>query len=307
MNKKIIIILTGGMLVFNTVAWGKVSAEFGSRERKETPVSKKDSSWTTVTTLGVKLSQVSFTNWATGGDNAIAFEASGIFQADYKKEKHIWQNRIELAYGLSKTGTEGMKKTNDKIYLNSNYGYEITKNLYLSALLNFQTQFANGFDYKVSNQIPISKFMAPAYLTVGPGLTWSPKKYFKAILSPASWRCTFVLDDSLSTVGAFGVDKGEKTLNEVGANLKLEVNYEFLKNMTVYSRVDFYSDYMRKPQNVDINWEVQLNMKINKWFATTLTTNLVYDDDIKIKQADGSSGPRVQFKELLAVGFQFSF
>lgn len=278
-----------------------------SENTAEAAGNKKDSSWVTSTTLGLKLTQVSFTNWATGGDNALAFEASAIYQADYKKNKHIWQNRIELAYGLNKSGSDGLKKTNDKIYLNSNYGYEITKNLYLSALLNFQTQFSNGYDYAVSNSVPISKFMAPGYLTIGPGITWIPKPYFKLIFSPATWRGTFVLNDSLSNAGSFGVDPGKKVLNEFGANLKLEVKYEFLKNMTVYSRVDFYSDYLRKPLNIDVNWEVQLNMQINKWFSATFTTNLIYDDDIKITQPDGSNGPRVQFKELLAVGFQYTF
>ena len=115
------------------------------------------------------------------------------------------------------------------------------------------------------------------------------------------------MSDRLSEEGAFGVKPGKKLLSEFGANLKMEAKYEFMKNMTVYSRLDFYSDYLRKPQNVDVNWEVQINMQINKWFATTLTTNLVYDDDIKIIQKDGSKGPRVQFKELLGVGVQFNF
>ena len=96
-------------------------------------------------------------------------------------------------------------------------------------------------------------------------------------------------------------------MSEWGANLKVEGKYEFLKNMTIYSRADFYSDYTRKPQNIDVNWEVQLNMSINKWFSTTLTTNLVYDDDVKILQKDGTKKTCVQFKEVLGVGVQFNF
>ena len=107
--------------------------------------------------------------------------------------------------------------------------------------------------------------------------------------------------------GAFGVDPGKHLLSSFGANLKGEVKYEFLKNMTVYSRLDLYSDYLHKPQNIDVNWEVQINMAINKWFSTTLTTNMVYDDDIKIVQKDGSKGSRLQFKEVLGVGVQFNF
>lgn len=268
---------------------------------------KKDSVWITNGYAGLKLTQVSFTNWATGGDNAFAFDLQGTYQADYKHNKHIWQNRIELSYGLNKTKSEITKKTSDKIYLNSNYGYEIYKRLYLSALLNFQSQFTRGYDYGVNPDVYVSQFMAPGYLMTGIGLTWIPNKFFTAVLSPAAWRGTFVLNDRLSDEGAYGVKPGKKLLSEFGANLKLEGRYEFLKNMTLYSRLDLYSDYLRKPQNVDVNWEVQINMVINKWFSTTLTTNMVYDDDVKITLSDGRKVKRVQFKELLGVGVQFNF
>lgn len=268
---------------------------------------KKDSVWITNGYAGLKLTQVSFTNWATGGDNAFAFDLQGTYQADYKHNKHIWQNRIELSYGLNKTKSEITKKTSDKIYLNSNYGYEIYKNLYLSALLNLQSQFTRGYDYGVNPDVYVSQFMAPGYLMTGIGFTWIPNKFFTAVLSPAAWRGTFVLNDRLSDEGAYGVKSGKRLLSEFGANLKLEGRYEFLKNMTLYSRLDLYSDYLRKPQNVDINWEVQINMVINKWFSTTLTTNMVYDDDVKITLSDGRKVKRVQFKELLGVGLQFNF
>ena len=87
----------------------------------------------------------------------------------------------------------------------------------------------------------------------------------------------------------------------------MEVKYEFLKNMTIYSRLEFYSNYLEKPQNVDIFWDVLLNMKINDWFSTNLSTNLIYDNEVKIVQKDGKAGPRVQFKEILGVGLQITF
>ena len=82
----------------------------------------------------------------------------------------MWQNRIEMAYGLNQTETSGTKKTNDKLYFSSTYGYGMTKSLYLSALLNFNTQFAKGYDYKTEPRTYISRFMSPGYLTTGPGI-----------------------------------------------------------------------------------------------------------------------------------------
>ena len=273
----------------------------------QTETAEGTSPWTREGNLGLKLTQVSLTNWAAGGDNSVAFDFQGAYQANYKKGKHLWNNRLELAYGLNRTGEDGTKKANDKIYLNSNYGYSIAKSWYASAFATFQTQFSPGYDYSISKGISVSEFMSPAYLTTGLGFTYEPNKIFTVVLSPASWRGTFVLNDRLSDEGAYGVDPGKHLLSSFGANLKGEVRYEFMKNMTVYSRLDLYSDYLHKPQNIDVNWEVQINMAINKWFSTTLTTNLVYDDDVKIAQKDGTKGPRVQFKEILGVGLQFNF
>lgn len=267
----------------------------------------QDSSWTYGGNGDLNLSQVSLSNWASGGENAVGFDVLLNYSADYKQKKHLWQNRIEMAYGLNQTETSGTKKTNDKIYFSSTYGYEMTKNLYLSALLNFNTQFAKGYDYKTNPRTYISRFMSPAYLTTGLGLTWNPKNWVTATFSAISWRGTFVDSKILSDQGAFGVDPGDHLFSEMGGNLKVEMKYEFLKNMTIYSRVDLFSNYLEDPQNIDVRWDVQLNMTVNKWFSANISTNMIYDNDTKILQKDGSKGPRLQFKESLGIGFQITF
>ncbi len=278
------------------------------------PIPAPPPAWTTKGLAALNLTQVSLTNWSAGGESTVGFDAMLNYSADYKRGRNIWNNRLELAYGMTRTDLNGTRKTNDKIYFASGYGYEISKSIYLSFDLSFLTQFDEGFDYKVSPDIYISKFMAPAYLALGPGLKWIPNKYFTVNLSPASWRGTFVLNDMLSDLGAFGVKPGKHLLSEFGANLKAEVKcdlkdtgIEALKNFSLYSRLELYSNYLDEMQNVDVRWDVLLNMKINNWFSTNLTTNLVYDNDVKIAQKDGSAGPRVQFKEVLGVGITVNF
>ena len=152
--------------------------------------------------------------------------------------------------------------------------------------MTFQTQFAKGYDYNVDPDVFISRFMSPGYLLIGG---------------------TFVSSKILSDQGDFGVTPGKHLFSEFGANLRMEAKYEFLKNMTVFSRLNLYSNYLKDPQNVDISWDVQLNMAINQWFSCNITTNMIYDNDTKILQKDGTKGPRLQFKEALAVGFQVTF
>lgn len=266
-----------------------------------------DTTWKRGGSLGINLNQVSLSNWAAGGDNAVGFNLQFNYFANYRKARHLWNNQLELDYGLNKTKSDGTKKTNDKIYLSSVYGYELVKNLYLSGLMTFQTQFAKGYDYSTDPRTYISRFMSPGYLLVGAGLTWTPKTWFTATLSPATWRGTFVNSDILSDEGQFGVTPGKHLFSEFGANLRMEARYEFLKNMTIFSRLSLYSNYLKKPQNVDVNWDVQLNMAINKWFTALVTTSMIFDDDTKILQKDGSKGARLQFKEALGIGFQVTF
>lgn len=266
-----------------------------------------DTTWRRGGNLSVNLSQVSLSDWSAGGDNAVGFELQFNYFANYKKLRHIWKNRLELDYGLNKTKREGTRKTNDNIYLSSLYGYEITKNLYVSGLLSFQTQFAKGYDYATDPRTYISRFMSPGYLTLGGGLTWTPKPWFTATLTPATWRGTFISSKILSDEGQFGMPRGKHLFQEFGANLRMEAHYEFLKNMTVFSRLAFYCNYLKEPRNIDITWDVQLNMAINRWFAATISTNMIYDNDTKIMQKDGTKGPRLQFKEALGIGFQVTF
>ncbi len=267
----------------------------------------RDSSWTYGGNAALNMNQVSLSHWAAGGENAVGFDVLMNYSADYKNNKHLWQNRLEMAYGLNKMEYSGTKKTNDKLYLSSTYGYAIAQNWYLSAMMNFNTQFAKGYNYGSEPKTCISRFMAPGYLTAGLGMTWNPKAWFTATLSAASWRGTFVESDILSDAGAFGVDPGKHLFSEMGGNLKVEIKHEILKNMTVYSRVDLFSNYLEDPQYVDVKWDVQLNMTVNKWFSANITTNLIYDNDTKIIDEDGSKGARLQFKESLGIGFQVTF
>lgn len=260
--------------------------------------------WERNGSASLNLSQASFSSWSAGGESALGLDVMGIYNANFKKEPHILNNRLELAYGLNRTSSNGTRKTNDKIYLSSTYGYQLGKTFYLSGLLTFQTQFTNGFNYEVSGDTAISKFMAPGYLLIGTGITWTPTSYFTATLTPATWQGTFVSNKQLSDEGAFGVKKGKHLFSEFGANLKMEVTYEFLTNMNIYTRLVFYSNYLHQPQNMDVHWDILLNMKINKWFSTNFTANLIYDNDIKTTTKNGATGPRVQFKELLGVGLQ---
>ncbi len=272
-------------------------------------------SWFHKGMAGVNMSQAAFSNWSAGGDPSMAFDAMFTYDLNYKRGRNLWTNRLELGYGLNDTRSNGTRKTNDKIFFSSNYGYELRKNLYLGAMLSFNTQFDKGYNYTNTPRPNvktdyISKFMSPGYLTAGLGVIWTPKTWFKLTFAPLSWRATFVTDDRLSSYGAFGLDKGKHMLTQFGADLVAEVRTNVWHNMSFYSRLELYSNYLKNPQNIIIHWDNQLLMKVNPWLSASLVFNLIYDDNIHFAVPDGDGTryvAKLQIKEVLGIGLQATF
>jgi hypothetical protein len=236
---------------------------------------------------------------------------SGLFMvnysANYKKDKLSWDNAFDLRYGFIKEKGDDMRKSDDLIDISSKVGIEAGGNWNYSALLNFKSQFAPGYDYSVEPREQISKFMAPGYLTLALGMDYKTDN-LSILLAPVSGKFTFVTDDSLSNEGAFGVDPGSKVRSELGATAQFQYKKEVLKNVTLDTKLGLFSNYLDKPQNVDLDWKVQFNMKVNDYLSANLITHMIYDDDVKIVDADtGTSSAKLQFMESFGVGLTFKF
>lgn len=268
--------------------------------------------WEVKGLLSLNFSQISLTNWVAGGRSSTA--GVGIFnlQTKYTMDNWLWENTLDLNYGLIKEQNRKMVKSDDKIDFTSKLGLKQSEQLYYTLLFNYKTQFTKGYKYPNTTDV-ISDFMAPGYFTLALGLDYKPQKDLSIFLSPATARLTVVNNENLSNQGAFGVDPGEKTRLEVGAIAKIDLNTEIMKNVTLNNKVELFSNYLEKPQNVDVDWDLLLNMKVNDYLSANLITNLIYDDDIKVpidKNEDGvieGSGPRIQFKEVLGIGLNIKF
>lgn len=262
--------------------------------------------WKTGGNTGFTFSQVSLTNWAAGGENSLATNAYTSLFANYKKGKGVWDNTLDLAYGLIKQGGEDFRKSDDKIDFASKYGYSAGKKWYYTALLSFKSQFTNGYKYP-NDSVPISRFLAPGYILGSLGMDYKPNDLLTVYISPLTGKITLVHDDDLSNAGAYGVEKGEKSRAEFGGYFKMMFKKSLMENIDFTSKLDLFSSYTHNPQNVDVNWEVLIGMKVNKYITANLSTQLIYDDDIMIAQKEGLPGPRTQFKEVFGLGFTFRF
>jgi hypothetical protein len=276
---------------------------------EDTPAPPPPPAWSYGGRSAISFSQMSLVNWSAGGENA--YSLAGIIQLfnKYDKGKANWANTLDLGYGVIRSAELGVRKSDDKIDFLSKFGYQAINRWYYSGMVNFKTQMDKGYLYeKNTDPKMISRLMAPGYLLGSLGMEYKSKAdNFYILISPFTGKSTFVLDDSLSNAGAYGVTPGNKFRMEFGGYSKIAYSKEIAKNVNLSTKLDLFSNYLETPQNIDINLETIFMMKVNKFLVTTLSINMIYDDDIKITDSKGNTGPRTQFKEVLAIGFSYSF
>lgn len=272
-----------------------------------------DGKWQKTGIFTINMTQVNLTNWAAGGFSSVSGIALFNGTANWKKGRRAWDNSLILAFGGQHihNGTDP-QKTDDRIELNTKYGYELTKAWYLAAVFQFRTQFTEGFN---AEGLRISNLMAPAYTLVGLGFDYKPNDKLTVFLSPITARVVTVLDKTLwggSTdpeMRVYGVKNGETMEFEAGGYIRFQYQTELAKNITFLTRGDLFSNYLREPGNMDVTWETLWTFKVNSWFAATLNTLLIYDHDTKLPKVDENNipyaGPATQFKQTLGIGLTF--
>lgn len=274
----------------------------------------KDSIWSHDGSVNFTFSNVGLENWAGGGENSISLGILSNYQLDRTTEASIWTTNLNAAYGIARVGESNnlFKKTDDQLIFLTNYNLRLNENWNVTAYADFRTQFTPGYTFafdsvrnkEVEDQ-EISRFMAPGYLVTGLGISYH-RGIFKATLSPATTKLTFVLQDSLSNVGAFGVDEGKNVRSEFGASFLGSLDVPVMENINFKTNLNLFYNY-ETPELMDVNWETFLVFKINDFFNTSFSTQLIYDSDVDILQADGTSSSEIQFKHVLNVNVGFTF
>jgi hypothetical protein len=264
--------------------------------------------WSKGGLFSLSFSQVSLTNWAAGGQNSISGNGLVSMFADFKKESFIWNNTLDLGYGLMKQGEEGVIKTDDKIDLLSKAGLKAAEHWYYAGLLNFKTQMMPGYNYP-NDSVEISRFLAPAYLLGALGMDYKPAENFSLFLAPLTGKITFVNDQALADDGAYGVDPGKKSRVEFGGYIRAAYKVDITENITFQTKADFFSNYLDNPEKIDVNWETLLMMKVGRFITVSFASHLIYDYDVKFDTTGDGEGDtdKVQFKQLIGVGLSYTF
>ena len=268
--------------------------------------------WINKGTVQLNFSQSAFRNWAGGGQNAVS--ATGLFnyQNGFETKKSSLLNTIDLAYGMLKQDQKQPVKTDDRIELSSKYGTQAFGKFQYSSLVSVRTQFAPGYA-SPEDSVKISDFLSPGYVITSIGLDYKPNASVSMMISPLTGKFTIVRDTMLSNAGAFGVEPGKIMRAELGGYLRLGINKDLMENVVFTSKLELFSNYLDNPQNIDVNWEVLLNMKVNKYITASISTQMIYDHDIDISVDENNDGvpeafgPRTQWKEVFNLGIAYTF
>lgn len=276
---------------------------------------KAQEKWFKFNQVTLNMSEVAFSNWSAGGENSVSGIMNAKFRRRYTERTYFWDNDLEFNYGINAQKGREVRKTDDKLSLISSLGYRgnSLSFWYYTARFQFLTQVSNGYNYP-NTEKPISKFFAPAYITFGLGAEYAPTNTsFNMFLSPITLKTTAVLDKKLSEAGAFGVKKGKKVNTELGFAISGRWDKKLMDNMLLNSSFSFYGDYLKNFGNIDVDWESNLNLKVNNYVQARIGIHLKYDDDVKFysyKDANGETqnyGARTQFKQILGVGVLYTF
>jgi hypothetical protein len=254
--------------------------------------------WTTKGNTSLLLSQSAYNKeWLGGGTSNIAGNFGLNYDFNYKKDNVVWDNKFILAYGLSKIkGNELMAKTDDRIELNSLWGKKSSvKNWYYSMYFNFKSQMDTGLD---KNNVKISHFFSPAYFQFGPGFLWKKDNNASINIAPAAGKFIMVHKHFTDLDSSFGVEQGKTTRFELGASISAYYKFSPITNVSVENILNLYSNYLEDPQNVDINYQMNVVMKINKYLSANINMQTIYDDNA-IKA--------FQVKEIFGLGINYGF
>ncbi|MBK6380521.1 MAG: DUF3078 domain-containing protein [Chitinophagaceae bacterium] len=307
-------LIIGVLLIFSTAlkAQDPTIKDLKNEAAKSIPKDPKDTAakkWKLGGLFNLNINQGTQSNWSAGGDK-FSFSLNAYLNvfAFYKKNKSSWDNNLDLAYGIVNTTSLGSRKASDRIDLLSKYGYALAPKWNVAALFNLRTQFAKGFAYSKTpagkdTSTVISNTFAPAYVLLSLGIDYKPTDNFSLFISPLTERWVIVTNDSIAPL--FGVLPGKNSKNELGAFLSANYTAKLGSNFVYKTKLDLFSNYKQKPQNVDIYWTNALTAKITKYINFSFTLDMIYDDNTK--NVNPVKGPAPQWLQLMGVGFAYNF
>lgn len=261
--------------------------------------------WERKTQLALNFAQASFNDsWQGGGISNIA--VGGLFnnRSVYTRRKGVWTNQVQFQYGFINNRGQDIRKSVDRLFLDSQFSKFIRKDLRWFTGASFLSQFAPGFSFSTAGerQNLISSLFAPAFLSESFGLEWNPKKYLAVQLGGGTIRQTFVLNDRVlaeqlaNNENRYGLAPGQRVLNELGIQGVMSFDKDVVKNVNLKIRYQVFFAYAPEAKPVDHHVNLVAAAKVNKYMNVNFSLIAIYDQD---------QAATLQLSQGLAAGLSF--
>jgi hypothetical protein len=289
------------LLLFLTSVFTSLNAQTSEKEllkKTEEVVAKineeKPNGWYKKGSFTFLVNQATFNNWLAGGQSNISGNIGLNYDFNYKRNTWTWDNKLIAGYGLTKIKYQDMQKSDDRIQFNSLLGKKASGEWYYSGFFNFKTQFDSGFE----SGIKTSHFFSPAYLQFGPGMLWKRNDNLKINVAPATSKIIIVHPHFTEFGTSFGVEQGKSNRFEFGAAVNGYYKFKLMENVTFENILNLYSNYRDNPKNIDVDYTLNIVMKVNKYLSTNFAFQTIYDDN-------AFSG--FQTRQIIGLGVNYMF
>ena len=263
-----------------------------------------NSPWRRQANLSLQLTQNYATeNWHQGAANAFAMLWAAKAFANYNKGNLSWENNAEWRVGVSTVSGDTLRKmntTDDIFQIYSKFGYQLHKHWYVSMFADFRTNFFPNFQ-KNSNHLNTT-FLTPIRYNMGLGIDYKPLKGLSVNISPVTYKLIYALNTDIERidVNELGIETGNNMLNEVGSSVRVEWKWRPLREIELETKFYFFTNYKK----VETELEIDVDFYINKYMSAKILLHPRYDGTVESTTDDKS---RLQFKELISVGFAHTF
>ena len=255
---------------------------------------EKPNGWVKKGVFTFLANEATFNNWLAGGQSSISGNIGVNYDFNYKSNTWTWDNKLIAGYGLTKIKYQDKQKSDDRLQFSSLLGKKASGEWYYSGFFNFKTQFDSGFE----SGIKTSHMFSPAYFQFGPGMLWKKRDNLKINIAPATSKVIIVDSQFTQNGSSFGVLQGQSSRYEFGAAVNIYYKYKLMENISVENILNLYSNYLDVPQNIDIDYTLNINMKINKFLSTNFAFQTIYDDN---------AFAGFQTRQVIGLGLNYTF
>jgi len=268
-----------------------------AQEKSPPPASPPDTvyGWKNSLVAGLTLTQVAYRDWVQGGDNALSWTFSADGKSTMDKPETKWSNSYKFAFGQARLGSQGLRKTDDRIELETVLLYKagLLVDPYAGATL--KTQFAKGYTYDASGTgTEVSQFFDPAYLTQSAGVAYQPIKEAKTRLGLGLRE---IITNKFNQYADDPATKEvEKTSVEGGLESVTNLDWPIDENLLLTSQLEVFAAF-KKFDNPVLRNITSLTAKVSKYVVAIFTVQIIKEPQVSSK---------AQIKETIALGLSYT-